>query len=68
MVPVSHPERGFDVIDKKNLNLWKQWGWQEESWDMIADEPAGVRKATEGKPKVKRTKKANPGTEENNAV
>lgn len=46
MVPVSHPERGFDIVNKKYLALWKGWGWQEESWDVVVSEPAGAKKTT----------------------
>ena len=49
-VPVSHPKRGFDIIDQRALPLWKGWGWQEESWDIVVDPPVGA--------KPKRTRRA----------
>lgn len=37
--PVSHPERGFDVITQKQWEIWKDWGWQQESWDVAVGKP-----------------------------
>ena len=42
-VPVSHPERGFDIVQKKSLPLWIGWGWQEESWGVAVDNPEGAK-------------------------
>ena len=42
--PVSHPDRGFDIITAEQWKLWGQWGWQKESWDMVVEEPKGARK------------------------
>lgn len=49
-VPVSHPERGFDIINRKQLSLWtsEKWGWQEESWDVL-EEPKGAKRKSAGK-------------------
>lgn len=51
--PVSHPERGFDVINESQWNLWKQWGWQKESWIIPGEELKGVKKTRRTrKPKI----------------
>lgn len=47
-VPVSHPERGFDIINRKQLKLWVSWGWQEESWDVL-EEPKGAKRKSASK-------------------
>ena len=54
LVPVSNPKRGFAIIDRKNLPLWKGWGWQVESWGSI-EEPIGATKA-KAEPKPKKVK------------
>jgi len=50
--PVSHPERGFDIVDRRALSLWQGWGWTEESWDVVS-EPKGAKKT-----RKRRTKKS----------
>lgn len=42
--PVSHPSRGFDIITEDQWKIWKDWGWQKESWDVVVEAPKGVRK------------------------
>lgn len=61
LVPVSHPDRGFAIILESNLSLWKQWGWQEESWYIGSDDLAGVAKVDEhqGAEKQKRSTRRN---------
>lgn len=54
MIVVSHPERGMDIINKKALPLWEQWGWKEEA-SKLPDEPVGAKKATGSKRSRKAT-------------
>lgn len=42
--PVSHPDRGFDIITEKMWEIWEQWGWQKESWDSVVEAPKGAKR------------------------